>query len=256
MIRLDSIGVTKGRRRILHGISLTLEPGELLAIAGPNGAGKSTLLQVMAGDLVPDRGEARLEGRALHRWTPLELARRRAVMVQSARLGFSLPVREVVELGLAPYRDSLTRQEAAHIVGETLRLADLAHLEAQGYARLSGGEQQRVQFARAVTQIHAGDIAASILLLDEPTASLDLSHAHTALRLARRVAERGAAVVAVLHDINLASAYADRILVLRQGEAAAFGAPAQVITPALMRSVFQVETEWHGQRFFVLGPAV
>ena len=255
MIRLDNVGVMKGHRRILRGISLTLEPGELLVVAGPNGAGKSTLLQVMAGDLVPDEGEARLEGRALQRWAPLELARRRAVMMQSARLGFSLPVREVVELGLAPFRDTLTRQESAEIVTEALQMADLVQLQAQSYARLSGGEQQRVQFARAVAQIDAGDIASSILLLDEPTASLDLAHAHTALRLARRVAEDGAAVVAVLHDINLASTYADRILVLGNGEVAAFGRPDAAITPALMRSVFQVETEWHGTRFFVLGPA-
>lgn len=255
MMQVASIAVERRRRRILDGIALDLRPGELLAIVGPNGAGKTTLLAAMAGDLAPKQGEVTLDGRALRHWTPLNLARRRAVMPQASKLGFSLPVREVVALGRAPHRQSHDRHANEAAVERAMAWADIGHLVRRAYATLSGGEQQRVQFARAIAQLDLDNAAAApILLLDEPTASLDLAHAHALLRLARDLAAHGVAIAAVLHDLGLAYRYADRVAVLQDGRLEALGAPRDVLTPDLLRRVFAIEAAVYDEHLVVRGP--
>ena len=255
MMQLTDVALQRGRRRIVDGINLTVVPGQLLAIVGPNGAGKSTLLAAMAGDLRPVSGEIRLDGCALHRWTPLDLARRRAMMPQAARLGFSLPVRDVVALGRSPFERSHTRAENAAAVARALEAADIAHLASRAYETLSGGEQQRVQLARAVAQL---DLAAAraqpMLMLDEPTANLDLAHQHAVLLLARSLARRGVAVVAILHDLSLAFTYADLVVALHDGRMVAQGPPQAVLTTGLLREVFQVDGAIVAGHLVVQGP--
>jgi iron complex transport system ATP-binding protein len=255
MMRLTDVTLERRRRRIVEGVSLTVAPGQLLAIVGPNGAGKSTLLAAMAADLQPSAGEMEFDGRDLHRWAPLDLARRRAVMPQAARLGFSLPVHDVVALGRSPFERSHTRAENAAAVARALRAADVTHLANRSYETLSGGEQQRVQLARAVAQLdlEAAD-ARPILLLDEPTANLDLAHQHSVLRLAQDLTRRGVAVVAILHDLGLAFTYGDLVLVLHEGRAVAHGDPHDVLTPELMRQVFAVEGTIVAGHLVVQGP--
>ncbi|MBM3547243.1 MAG: heme ABC transporter ATP-binding protein, partial [Alphaproteobacteria bacterium] len=230
-------------------------PGQILAIVGPNGAGKSTLLAAMSADLSPSAGMIRLDNRDLHRWAPLDLARRRAVMPQAARLGFSLPVQGVVALGRSPFERSHTRAENAAAVARALRAADVTHLVNRSYETLSGGEQQRVQLARAIAQLDIEDGKAQpILLLDEPTANLDLAHQHAVLRLARNLTERGVAVVAILHDLGLAFTYGDLVLVLHEGRAVAHGDPHDVLTPELMGRVFAVDGTIVAGHLIVRGP--
>lgn len=255
MMQVDAISIERRGRRILDAISLDLRPGELLAIVGPNGAGKTTLLAAMAGDLVPSAGVVSLDGRRLQHWTPLDLARRRAVMPQASKLGFSLAVHEVVALGRAPYRQIHGRHVHAAAIERAIALADIGHLARRAYMTLSGGEQQRVQLARAIAQLNLEDAkAAPLLLLDEPTASLDLAHAHAVLKISRDLAARGVAVAAVLHDLPLAYRYADRVAVLQGGRLQALGLPQAVLTPDLLRRVFAIEAAIYDGYLVVRGP--
>lgn len=256
-LQIDTLGIQRRGRRLLDGVSLELQPGELLAIVGPNGAGKTTLLSAMAGDLTPDCGAVRLDGRPLAHWTPLALARRRAVMPQASRLGFSLAVRAVAALGRAPYRDRADAAADTEAVHAALLAADILHLAERAYGTLSGGEQQRVQLARVIAQLDLDAAAAApVLLLDEPTASLDLAHAYGVLQLARRLAARGVAVAAVLHDLSLAYRYSDRVLVLKDCRAEALGDPRHVLDAALVRRVFNIETQVVDDCLLIRGPAL
>jgi len=255
MMRLSDVTLARRGRHIVEDLSLDVVPGRLLAIVGPNGAGKSTLLAAMANDLKPAKGSIRLDDKDLQSWAPLDLARRRAVMPQAARLGFSLPVRDVVSLGRSPFWQSHTRAENASAVARALRAGDVAHLATRPYETLSGGEQQRVQLARAMAQLDIeNDGARPILLLDEPTANLDLAHQHAVLRLARDLTHRRVAVVAILHDLGLAFAYGDFVLALHEGRAVAHGRPQDVLTPDLMRQVFMVEGTIVSGYLVVQGP--
>jgi iron complex transport system ATP-binding protein len=245
MLCASDISVVRGRRRILDAVSLRVSGGEMVAVIGPNGAGKTTLLHAISGALLPDGGAVEIGGRALGAWNSRDLARRRAVLTQNATLGFPFTALQVVMIGRSPHmgrhpgRGDL--RAAAAAMGET----GVLHLAERSYPTLSGGEKQRVQLARVLAQI-ARDEAASepsgerYLLLDEPTNNLDLAHQHLVLAAARRLADAGVAVLAVLHDPNHAAAYADRIHVLRQGRTFAAGAPREVLTPHLMASVFGV----------------
>ena len=249
MLRADDIQVRYGSAEVLRGPSLSVAPGEVVAVLGPNGAGKSTLLAVLAGTLRPHRGEAALDGRALADWSPRALALRRAVLPQSSELAFGFPVLEVVLLGRSPHAGATTRAADLAIAEACLAEAEVTHLAGRLYTTLSGGERQRVQLARVLAQIDFPKLdfpdagqggEARYLLLDEPTSSLALAHQHATLRTARRAAERGIGVLAILHDLNLAAMYADRLVVLSRGELAAEGTPAEVLTEALVREAFDL----------------
>jgi iron complex transport system ATP-binding protein len=226
------VGYTVGGARLLADVSLAVRPGELVALVGPNGAGKSTLLRVLAGDLDPTEGGVLLDGKPLGSYRAAALARRRAVMPQQTILQFAFTVREVVEMGRAarPNSDSEAHRAA---VDASLARTDASALAGRTYPTLSGGEQQRVTLARVLAQ------EAPLLLLDEPTNSLDLRHQELVLQTARSAAADGAAVLAVLHDLNLAAAYADRVALLSGGRLAACGPPWEVFTEALLSEIFQ-----------------
>ena len=238
----DDVSYAFGHRPVLTHVSLTLAPGELLGVVGPNGAGKSTLLKLIAGDLQPATGSVRLGARDLHSLSALEQARRRAVMPQASTLRFALTARQVVRLGRSPYARSHAERENALVAELALDLVDASPLAKRIYTTLSGGEQQRIQLARALAQILPVDRAdARYLLLDEPTANLDLSFQQTALALARRVAAHNVGVLAVLHDLNLAALYCDRVVVLSRGRVAASGTSDEVFTSATIAMCFGVD---------------
>ena len=247
MLRGEDICVLRGSRRILDAVSLAVAPGEMVAVIGPNGAGKSTLLQALAGGLEPDRGAVALGGRPLGAWPAKELARRRAVLSQNATLGFPFTALQVVLIGRSPHMGRHPARADLRAAAAAMSETGVLHLAERSYPTLSGGEKQRVQLARVLAQIarpeEANDGAAArerYLLLDEPTNNLDLAHQHLALGAARRLADSGVAVLAVLHDPNHAAGYADRIHVLQQGRTIAAGTPRAVLTAELMRSVFGV----------------
>lgn len=235
--------VAMGGRTLLEGISAALKPGRFTAILGPNGAGKSTLLSLLSAQSKPNAGEVLLDGRPIGSFSPHALALRRAVMPQESAVAFSFTVREVAELGRYPHRQQPDADEAG-IVSRALEATDVAKLSLRIFNTLSGGEKARVHLARALAQIWhpRPDEAARWLLLDEPTAALDLAHQHQALGLLRgRANDQGVGVVAVLHDLNLALSYADDALLLAHGEAACFGPVGEVLTPERIKRIWGIE---------------
>jgi iron complex transport system ATP-binding protein len=223
---------------VLHDLHLQLHPGQVVGVLGPNGAGKSSLLGVLCGELAPGQGQVTLQGRPLADWAGPERARRLAVLPQVSSLGFSFKVEEVVGMGRMPHDSGQVRD--AEIVEAALRAADAWHLLGRSYLALSGGERQRVHLARVLAQLWPGE-AGTTLLLDEPTSMLDPLHQHTTLQAVRSFADRGAAVLVILHDLNLAARYCDRILLLEGGRCHALASPEQVLTPAALKAVFGIE---------------
>jgi iron complex transport system ATP-binding protein len=241
MLSATRLAVTLAGRDVLRGVDLLLAPGELTVVAGPNGAGKSTLLKALTGSLAPSRGQVLLDGRSLAAWPRRALARRRAVLAQAQHVGFPFTAFEVVALGLSAM-DDVPQQARRRIVLGSLAAVDLVDFEGRLFQQLSGGEQQRVQIARVLCQLGGPGAAvgapAKWLFLDEPTASLDVMHQLATLDLARAHARAGGGALAILHDLNLASLYADRLVVLSEGRIAAEGRPADVLTEPLVHSVF------------------
>ncbi|MFO7779900.1 MAG: heme ABC transporter ATP-binding protein [Nitriliruptoraceae bacterium] len=233
-------------RALVDEVSLNIRPGRLHAVVGPNGAGKTTLLRLLTGDLEPDSGEVRLGDRPLQQWRPREAARTRAVLSQQVVLQFAFTVTQVVEMGRAPYRDRDAPDEVARAVAEALEATDITHLADRSYPTLSGGERRRADLARVLAQ------RTPVVLLDEPTAALDVHHQDLVLTIARHLADdRGCAVVAVLHDLNLAAAYADRIAVLADGRLRVDAPPSEALEAGLLSEVYRhrmvvVEDPVHG----------
>ncbi len=210
--------------------------GRLTVIVGPNGAGKSTLLRVLSGDIAADAGEVSMLGRPLPRWRRAEIARRRAVLPQTCALNFSFRVKDVVRLGRLPFPPSAADRD---IAARALEEVGLSGFSDRLYPDLSGGEQRRVQFARVLAQINDAAAAGSgVLLLDEPTASLDPAHGLAVLRRAKTLASAGLTVLAVVHDVNLATPFADVFIGMRDGRVVFSGPPEASLTPDNLREVY------------------
>ncbi|BCX81298.1 iron complex transport system ATP-binding protein [Methylomarinovum caldicuralii] len=207
-----------------------------MVVAGPNGAGKSTLLKVLSGEWSPSAGRVWLADTLLQRWTPRALARRRAVLPQRSDLQFSFTALEVVLMGRIPHTTPGDYNLA--VARTAMALTDIQALAMRQYPTLSGGERQRVQLARVLAQIW-NDNGPRWLFLDEPTAPLDLAHQHRILASLRHFARRHrVGILIVLHDLNLAAAYSDRIMILAAGRKVAEGAPAEVLQEPLLSEVF------------------
>jgi len=240
MLEATDISVRAGERFLLQDVSLTVAPGELVAVVGPNGAGKSTLLKVLCGDLVPESGHVTLEGKPLSEWRSLEKARKRAVLPQESSLAFPFTAFEVALMGRTPHIRGAETAKDLEITREALKEANVCHLGARDYPTLSGGEKGRVQLARTLAQVwEAPQTGHRYLLLDEPTSSLDLAHQHQVLAVAKRFAREGAGVLAILHDLNLAAQYADRIALLRGGRVVAVGTPREVLQADTLCAAFE-----------------
>ena len=238
VITARSITVRIGGRTLLDDVSLSLAAGEIVALVGPNGAGKSTLLRVLSGDLAAGAGSVRLKGRALASYGARALAGHRAVLAQSVSVAFPFTVAEIVRMGAG---DRHGRQ-VDDLVEAALNQVDLDDFHDRVITTLSGGEQQRAQFARVLVQLACGEAAhgPGVLLLDEPTASLDLRHQLDVIDAAKTCAARGVTVVAILHDLNLAVSLAGRIVVLDRGRIDGDDLPGAIITDAMLDRVFGV----------------
>jgi iron complex transport system ATP-binding protein len=230
-------------QRLVDAVSLSLVPGRLTIVIGPNGAGKSTLLKILSGELRPQSGSVSLDGEPLGGIDPIRLASMRTVMTQNCRLTTAFLVSEVVRLSTEFIGRHFTRAQKDALVDACLDEAGVLRLADRDYTTLSGGEQQRVRFAACLCQLHAGRRleASQALLLDEPIASLDLDRQLALMDAARALARReGVAVLAVLHDLNMAVAYADELLVMQKGRIVAQGAPQDALTDTLLTDVFNV----------------
>jgi iron complex transport system ATP-binding protein len=237
---LQAIGVeVRARTRpLLSDVSIDVAPGELVAIIGPNGAGKSTLLNALAGDRPLASGEILLDGRPLSQWSKLELARRRTVLPQHSAVAFDFTGLQIAMLGLLAFRGSLSERQMQALAERALAETEALAFADRPYTVLSGGERQRVQLARVLAQCDADPAATPFLLLDEPITGLDLSHQHAALASARRRVDRGLGVLAVLHDLNMAARYADRVGIVEKGRVTNLGPTRETLDPQRLSAVF------------------
>lgn len=244
-LRTINLGVSRGKTRIVSDVSLSIEPGRVLGLLGANGAGKSTLLAALAGELSADRGHIELDDKPLNDLPLRHQARQRAVLPQKPSLSFDLGVYDVVAMGAYPFPE-LDPVEVDDLIKASLALAGIPHLAHRRYPDLSGGEQQRVQFARVLTQCQASQTPniARYLLLDEPISSLDPKHQIELLRTTARLAHtQGLGVLVIVHDINLAARWCDQLVLLAQGTLIADGAPEDVLTRDNLRTVYDIEAD-------------
>ena len=238
MLQAIGIEVRVRTRTLLRDVSLEVEPGEFVAIIGPNGAGKSTLLNAMAGDRPLTSGEILLDGRPFGQWSKPELARRRAVLPQHSAVAFDFTGLQIAMLGLLAFRGTLSDRQMQALAEQALAETEALAFADRPYTVLSGGERQRIQLARVLAQCDADPSATPFLLLDEPITGLDLSHQHAALASARRRADRGLGVLAVLHDLNMAARYADRVGIVEDGRVTNLGPTRETLDPARLSAVF------------------
>ena len=220
---------------VLHNINLFIKAGEMVGLLGPNGSGKTTLIKLATGVLKPGQGEIRLDGSNLSQLSRKSIARTMAVVPQQFHIPFSFTVAEVVTLGRIPFLKAFAGESAIdrQLVANALELVGIAELRERRFDELSGGERQKVILAMALAQ------QPKLLLLDEPTVHLDIAHQVEILELVRRLnAEEGLTVIAAMHDLNLASLYFDRLVLLKEGRVSADGTPAQVLTEDRIKEVF------------------
>lgn len=238
MLTAKHISYHCGQLKLIDNICLNIKAGEIVIIIGPNGAGKSTLLRLLTGYLIPSFGECCILNKSLNQWQAKDLAKVRTVMRQHRQLSFPFKVKEVVAMGRAPCGKAHFHQA----ISETMRQTDCSTLAERDYRHLSGGEQQRVQLARVLAQLWQPTPTPRLLFLDEPTSALDLYHQQHTLRLLKQLAsEQQLAVCCVLHDLNLAALYADRILLLHHGKIVQQGTPKEVITTESIHRWYGVE---------------
>jgi len=237
MLSIQSLTVAYEEHIVLEDFTLIVQRGEILAVVGPNGVGKSTLVRALSGVLPALRGCVTLDGKDLSRLSPMQRARLMAVVPQARELPGAYTVYQTVLLGRTPYLSWLGHagQSDHAAVRRALEQTRLLELAQRPVGELSGGEQQRVMLGRALAQ------DAPVLLLDEPTTHLDLKHQSNLLNLVRKLArEKGLTVLMVLHDLNLASRYADQVALMAEGHVHAFGLPGEVLTSDNLTKIYQV----------------
>ncbi|MCE7063015.1 heme ABC transporter ATP-binding protein [Dyadobacter sp. CY343] len=236
MMEITQVGFEVRGRKLLNGVSFDVTAGEFWAIVGANGAGKSTLVKILSSELAPTSGSVVFDGKDLKKYKLRDLARKRAVLAQQNTITLSFTVQEIVLMGRYPFYDSAPTRRDLAIVDMCLKKVGIGHLKTRLYPTLSGGEQQRVQVSRALAQIW--EVDNGLLLLDEPTTGMDLLHQFETFQLAKEMTSKGFAVIAVIHDLNQALQYADKVLMLRDGESFAIGSPSAVLTEEHIKSVF------------------
>ncbi|MDR9766888.1 heme ABC transporter ATP-binding protein [Shewanella baltica] len=236
---ISQLDVSIGQKTVLSDINVQFKPGAVTALLGPNGAGKSTLLKALCQEISTPRHCIRLGHSQLADWPRRELAKSLAVLPQHASLTFPFTVSEVVAMGLYPL--TISNKEGEALVAEQLAQVGLTNLAKRSYPTLSGGEKQRVQLARVLTQLSQSPFP-PILLLDEPTSALDLAQQHRVLELAQNLAHQHAyTVIVVLHDLNQAARYSDQLIVLKQGRIVSEGTPAKALSVDTIRDVWDYE---------------
>ena len=236
-LSLGSVSVKRGHRQIVNDVSLEVHPGRVLALVGPNGAGKSSILSTLSGDLTPQQGQALLMNRPTASYRPLQQARLRSMLLQANQVSFPFTVSQVVEMGRSPWAGQPEEERDDEAIAWAIDAVEINHLVSRRFNELSGGEKARVSLARVLAQ------ETPIVLLDEPTAALDLHHQERVMALVRQLGREGKAVVVVVHDLSLAAAYADHVALIVDGRLEAFGTPGDVITPERISEVYRVAVD-------------
>ncbi|MDF3821556.1 heme ABC transporter ATP-binding protein [Leptospira sp. 96542] len=238
-IQIKSLTYQIGKKVILSDINLTIAPGEFHVLMGKNGAGKSTLFHLLCSDLKPNSGEIYFDEKPIQSIPNKALAKQRAVLTQNPEINFPLSCIDIVQLGRYPHETS--DSENLEIAHASLKIVDLLDKKTQNYNTLSGGEKQRAHFARVLAQIW--EAPPRYLLLDEPISSLDLPNQIKVLELCKHLTNKNYGVFMILHDLNLASRYSDKITFLSEGKIHASGSPNEVINEETIFEVFNIETD-------------
>jgi iron complex transport system ATP-binding protein len=242
MLKITGLTCIAGGKPVVKEVSADFTPGSLHVIVGPNGSGKSTLLKAVAGEWPASTGNIRYDDVLLPQLEKTALARRRAVMSQLPELHFPIRVDDIVMMGRYPHFSFRPSRQDEHICRRAMERLSILSLSGRDYLTLSGGEKQRVQFARALAQIWEPPAEGSrYLFLDEPVSSLDIYYQHQLLDLVRELVKENIVLIAVLHDLNLALQYGDRMLFLKEGTLVAEGDVPGIVRPELIREVFRVE---------------
>lgn len=234
MLKVSDLSVKKSKRHLINGISFEAKQGTVTAIVGPNGAGKTTLFRAITGEIKSSEGIVMIEGQHREDWNKKELARKMSVMGQSSNIAFDFTVSELVNIGRAPHRGISTPKQDKSISNMAITLAGLDGFQNRLVPTLSGGERQRCFFAKATSQIMTSyekmPGEGTIMFLDEPTSALDLPQQSRVMKAVKKIAQSGGCVVVILHDLNLASAFADQVIMMKNGEIYDKGDTVELLT--------------------------
>lgn len=236
MIQARNISLHVGGRSLLSSVNLDIQPGQFTAVAGPNGAGKTSLLKVLSGEQGRHTGEVLLNGVQASRYNPAQLALVRAVLPQATSVQFSFTVKQIVEMSRLHHR--APQKKSAEVVRQVMDLTGILEWSHRNYLTLSGGEQQRVQLARVLAQVWDIQSYPRYILLDEPTSSLDLAQQQLIFGLVKHACERNIGVVAIVHDLNQVTQFADKLYFLKEGSIVAGGKPKEVFTKSIIEETF------------------
>ncbi|OZG75379.1 heme ABC transporter ATP-binding protein [Hahella sp. CCB-MM4] len=247
MIEALNISVLRSRQRLLHHVDFSVNPGEIVMLLGPNGAGKTTLLRSLSGQIVPDQGEILVNGQPIQLIPLSQLSLRRAVVSQSVHMSFPFSTLEVVLMGIQLQNQSrkstMSMKDQRILATKALIDMQVEHLSDRMFLELSGGEQQRVHIARALVQLWTGcQEESQFLFLDEPTSALDLKYQVYVLRYLRELASAGIGICCVIHDLQLAALYSDRLVIMKHGSIAAEGPSEQLINASLLKDIYEVSS--------------
>lgn len=239
MLRVENITYEINKRTLVKNLSFSMQCGEVIAVLGANGAGKSTLIKMLSREKDTSEGNIILNGKSISQYGSAELALKRAVMSQHNVVNIDFEVRDIVMMGRYPHYQNNPSENDKNIVKQTMEVCGVTELEERSILTLSGGEQQRVQLARVLAQVW--DCPGALLLMDEPVSGMDLQYQQQTLAIVAALAKRGFMVITVLHDINLAAQYADRILLLKNGRKWNDGTPAEVLNTKNVYNIFSIE---------------
>ena len=244
-VRCESIDIKLNKREILKNISIEVNEKEILSIIGPNGAGKSTLLKSLAGDINPINGNIFYDERNINQIDIQERAFTRSVMSQLQPIAFDFSVKEIVEMGWIDRGESEYAYQFDDAVNEVIYKCGVRDLIDRNFNTLSGGEQRRIHFARTLLQLWrpSNSNDPKYLFLDEPTANLDLTYEIKLLNIVKEVAQEGAGVILVLHDLNLAAKFSDKVAILKDGSLIDIGLPKDVLKSALLSDIYEIEVK-------------
>lgn len=240
MLEVEKLSFSYGKKSILQDVRISANGGDFVAILGANGAGKSTLLKCVSGFLTNFEGSVKFQNREIRDYTSLELAKRRAVLAQEIEMAFDSTVLEVVLLGRFAFGKFVYSKKDVEIAEKALENLGMLDFASRAFSTLSGGEKRRVLFAKTLSQLYeeSGDYSKKMLLLDEPNANLDPSASKLILKESKRLSQMGALVVAILHDPNLASLYANKTALIKSGTIEKFGDTSEIINTQNLEKIY------------------
>ena len=240
MLEVKNISVTLNGNKLVDSLSFNVSPGKLVALVGPNGAGKSTLLKVLSGDL-PYDGEVTMHQTNIKNFTAIEMAQIKAVMTQKSSVNFDFLVKEITMMGRYPHFAHVPSDTDEAIVNQCHQTVGLSNYSDRIHSSLSGGEQQRNHFSRALAQLESNCLLAKLLLLDEPLNNLDIKYQFKLMELVKDFVKKGNSTIVVLHDLNIAAAFADEMIFLKKGRIVQLGEVETVFTPENLSDCYDME---------------